>query len=625
MSVRAHGAHLEKYWEAVHRWAAALAAWRQALRRASQWVQPADADAWREAQRQLELADVSLFPAEESLPIAALAAAHLRRAADAVGGAARVLASPAMFAVTGQTVTEERAAGLRAERAAAAEHAAAHAAALAAAAAAGAACAALSADHGADRGADHGAIDGADHGAALSADHGAINGAALSAESIIDCPAKLDGEVAAALFVNAVRCAAEHLRARFARGELDIAAVSSGEIEAAKQTLALYDRELAAAPDGALGIPADSREAAAHDAATLSKYHPLQALNEEVPGFTYTKKEGVSNCPACQIDIRLPTATRDVEYDLARLIDGRYATQFGPIQTQTSGLNYHLVQRLQTVKTTPRATLSAPPDTPLSAPPDTPLSEPSDTAAPCAVPDAPRCEPICRAGDRLQFVGTKLRSAAQPHDRAFLAGARPRALALAALLAATAVRQIEAEDGMGAGRARRAALQAKFDARVRADPVPAGAPGKDLIVAALVKAFEAELDADFPAGLRDYYTMATGEPAAEPAGYITMAFARLAQQYPAMPAAAAREAAQTRMLSACGAAHEFQRHLTKQFSVQRPGLDAFQGAAGSAAAKPALRSHLLAGYRKAAAAAAADCVALPVAPSLKLYSATLAI
>ena len=313
--------------------------------------------------------------------------------------------------------------------------------------------------------------------------------------------------MAAALFVNTVRCAAEHLRARFARGELDIAAVSSGEIEAAKQTLAIYERELAAAPDGALGIPADSREAAAHDAATLSKYHPLQALNEEVPGFTYTKKGAEERCPACQIDIRLPAATRDVEYDLARLIDRRYATQFGPIQTQTTGLNYHLVQRLQTVKITPRTPPGTDPDAPTETDPDAPRPDEDapdtpGTASSCAVPDAPRCAPICLAGDRLQFAGTKLRSAALPYDRAFLAGARPRRLALAALVAAAAVRQITAEDSMGVGRARRAELQAKFDARVRADPVPAGAPGKDLIVAALVKAFEARSGAGASASRR---------------------------------------------------------------------------------------------------------------------------
>ncbi len=159
---------------------------------------------------------------------------------------------------------------------------------------------------------------------------------------------------------------------------------------------------LEAAKNGSLGIPGDTPEDILADSRRGRSYHPMQTLaamprlvvpqgghrapraakiggaiawtplalesGEVLPalpwapfleqtGFidlrTELAKGGNATADPLQpvVDARLPQAKKDVQYDLAALIDPARA---GPGDTVRSGLNYKLVERLRSIRETPR-------------------------------------------------------------------------------------------------------------------------------------------------------------------------------------------------------------------------------------------------------------------------------
>jgi hypothetical protein len=105
------------------------------------------------------------------------------------------------------------------------------------------------------------------------------------------------------------------------------------------------------AKDEALGIPPDSPDAVAADAAARAGMHPLQAM-----GVTFglvaageEKARARSVGGAVTIDATLPQARTAVRYNMAPLVDVRTAAAFGPLANIYTGLNYRLVDRLRTI------------------------------------------------------------------------------------------------------------------------------------------------------------------------------------------------------------------------------------------------------------------------------------
>jgi len=534
-------------------WSRALADYRAAQLHCAARVAPADAKKWAAARQQLDSAELE-FELPSGMPSELAAAAQLSRASVAINGAAQVLLDPASFASSGQTDTGDRMTALKK-------------------AAAAATAAAATKQQATMRAGEYGA------GCPLA-----------DLQAALECPDRFGGEVATELFVSALRCA---------------------KCECKSECKCIRSTALASAPDMILGIEPDSRAAAARDMAALSGYHILQRLNEEIPGFV-SGDDRDNGAPSGAIDVSIASASFDVEYDLARLIDRRRATQFGPVAAMTAGLNYRIVERMRSIRAAARFR--------------------RDTAAPPAEPPL-----ICPANSRLQLsVGGAARVAPPARsDRAPFAGARPRAAAHAAAVAAATEAAIRAESAWRAGAPGRPArdLRAEFDSRVRANPVPAGAPAGGELLAAVTAAFEAALYARPPADAKAFVEMACG---ADAVSYICAAYcarpgvahlsdARPRGRPPIAAAALAREAYQTRMLSVTAAAREFQRHLAAAFAQQQPGDGAFVGKRADESADAVRHTALMVDFRRAAAAAQAACIALPIAPSLKLYSATLAV
>ena len=582
---------VQEFFAALLEWAAALETFRAAQLRVAAGVHPARPAEWAAALSRLGLAaGPPAGPANTSdFAAAVAAAAALGRMALATSEAARVILDPGAFARTGQTETEDRRAALRAAAGAAAAAAGARRRALAAAGAAGAAAPA-----GAWR-------------------------AVAAADRFV-------GEVATEAYVCALRCA---------ESDSESGADSDSDSESASGSAAA----LAAAADGVLGIAPDSAAAVARDTTALAQYHVLQRLNEEVPGLVQgadaravasetaravaETARAVAETAQTIVDISLPQASFDIEYDLTRLIDRRRATEFGAIAPMTAGLSHRLVERLRTIRAAPRTAHGAAP-------------QPADGAAQLPQPPArvPAGEPLrLRVAPLLDGDCEGALRVAPPRARARapFAGARPRAAALAAAGAAAGTAALAAAPWPPAGRD----LRAEFDAKVRDNPVPAGAPSRDELLAALAAAFEGALAAAPPADRAAYYEAAAGESAET---YITAALARIAAAHGSATlqiaasalqvgnsgggrsAGLARELRLTRMLTTIAAARDLRRQLAEAFARLRPDY-AELGPAGEVVQ----RAALMAGWRRAAAAAVAATTAAPIVPSLKLYSATLAV
>jgi len=99
------------------------------------------------------------------------------------------------------------------------------------------------------------------------------------------------------------------------------------------------------AQDYSLGLATGTPELAAADSKTLQKYHPLQAM-----GYAPMKFGASILGVEGSINLRFPQAKLVAAYNLPPLIDRRAALKFGPIASNVSGLNHHLVNRLRTIR-----------------------------------------------------------------------------------------------------------------------------------------------------------------------------------------------------------------------------------------------------------------------------------
>jgi hypothetical protein len=103
------------------------------------------------------------------------------------------------------------------------------------------------------------------------------------------------------------------------------------------------------AKDEALGIPPDSPEAVAADAAARAGMHPLQAMGVTFGLVAEGEEKARSVGGAVTIDATLPQARTAVRYNMAPLVDVRTAASFGPLANIYTGLNYRLLDRLRTI------------------------------------------------------------------------------------------------------------------------------------------------------------------------------------------------------------------------------------------------------------------------------------
>jgi hypothetical protein len=99
-----------------------------------------------------------------------------------------------------------------------------------------------------------------------------------------------------------------------------------------------------------LNLPIDTIETITAATTARSKMHPIQAMGvtfgmyvgNTVPRDTVMQDDA--------IDLTLPQAVRAVEYLSDQLISREGAEKFGPIATTSAGLNYNLVQRMDTMR-----------------------------------------------------------------------------------------------------------------------------------------------------------------------------------------------------------------------------------------------------------------------------------
>ena len=177
--------------------------------------------------------------------------------------------------------------------------------------------------------------------------------------------------------------------------------------------------QLRRAPDCALGVPADTVAAATRDAAELAHLHPLQRIGGAVPVGELTLQRET-------IDLSLPQALFDVVYNITPLIDRKEATKSGPMVNIEAGLNYNLVERLLTIRMTPR--------------------EPRQSSQ-------PEIGAITPAGESLS-VSLNRKTAgllSGASARAYFAGIRPRAEAVATALGGLITAAIHTEAAWGYG------------------------------------------------------------------------------------------------------------------------------------------------------------------------------
>jgi hypothetical protein len=127
---------------------------------------------------------------------------------------------------------------------------------------------------------------------------------------------------------------------------------------------AAAEKMLEAAKNGSLGIPSETPEGILADSRRGRGYHPIQTLGAmprlanaaqgksgaAQPTFWAPPGPAEGGPEEPVVDARLPQAKKDVQYDLAALIDPSRAAG----DTVRSGLNYRLVERLRSIRETLR-------------------------------------------------------------------------------------------------------------------------------------------------------------------------------------------------------------------------------------------------------------------------------
>ena len=268
------------------------------------------------------------------------------------------------------------------------------------------------------------------------------------------------------------------------------------------------------APDCALGIPADSAAAAARDTADLAHLHLLQRIGSAVPvGDQPLRRE--------TIDLSLPHALFDVTYNIIPLIDRKEASKFGSMVNIEAGLNYNLVERLLTIRMTPR--------------------EPRQS-------DQPEIGAITPAGESLSVSLNRkmagLLSGASA--RAYFAGIRPRAETVATALSGLITAAIRAEAAWGYGneapsirneppglRNEPPGLRNEYSELSKQLSPQEGACNNEPLLAALVTALDGRLSAvsDAPAAgkslRQSFNNIVLNDSAAEAGGYICEAVGQI--------------------------------------------------------------------------------------------------
>ena len=233
-------------------------------------------------------------------------------------------------------------------------------------------------------------------------------------------------------------------------------------------------RILNGARDLALGCPpAFETVTVTADTEALSEYHPLQAMMyapappspEPAPG-------------GARLDVSLPQARLAVEYDLAPLIDKRRAAEFGPIAPSTSGLNYKLVERLRTIRVAP--TGPRPEGAPLSRPLPVQEGRLGVISEGREFSLAPACFPGPGSKGGVRWAP--------------LAGALPRVGAYSAETESVILDLVRQEREAGWD----LDLRPRYEKAVETGEVSVGACNPDVLVDALVGAFEQRLSEPLP-------------------------------------------------------------------------------------------------------------------------------
>jgi len=289
---------------------------------------------------------------------------------------------------------------------------------------------------------------------------------------------------------------------------------------------------LQAAPDCALGIPMDSKEAASLDSKLLAEFHPLQQMGGSIPACfacfacltnraskTSETSEASEASETSIIDLSIGQALFDVAYDIAPLIDRKVAATFGPVVNIQAGLNFNVVERLKTIQMTPRGAKAG-------AKAGAKVDAKADAKAGIkAVADAitPANEAILVKVDQ-----NHARVLSGAHPRAYFAGMRPRAQKTADLLGGLIGIKIAEEAAWGQGHAAGLTIRSEYNEhvkRIRAADVPCNT---DALLVALTTALEQKLlltkDDSLGAGLAlNFLRVATSDHAASADGYICQA------------------------------------------------------------------------------------------------------
>lgn len=271
---------------------------------------------------------------------------------------------------------------------------------------------------------------------------------------------------------------------------------------------------LQAAPDCALGIPADSVEAASTDSKFLAGFHPLQRLGGSIPscfaGEASKASEASEASKASIINLSIEQALFDVAYNITPLIDRKAAAKFGPVVNIQAGLNFNVVERLKTIQMALRRTDSVLTDSVRA--------------------DSVRADVLTPANEAILLKvdqnGARELSGARP--RAYFAGARPRAQKSADLLGELIGIKIAEEAAWGQGHVAGSTLRGDYNEqvkRIRALDAPCNT---DALLAALITALEKKLppakDDSLDAGVAlDFLRIATSDHAASADGYICQA------------------------------------------------------------------------------------------------------
>jgi hypothetical protein len=415
----------------------------------------------------------------------------------------------------------------------------------------------------------------------------ALAGAALSSRMELDvfvawCDGTASrGEVASELYASALLCYAR-------RGS----APAAEHLEAAKA--------------GAFGLPADSVESALAACAALEQYHPLQAMaympgritiaGPNIAGPDIAGVDGVG--PA--VNLALSQARLDVVYDLARLTDRRSAGQYGPIATTTVGLNYRLVERLQSIRAEARR------------------RDGGQRAA-----DRPRLT----AGElALTVDGRTLCGMAPPSAGRWapFAGSRPHVAAYCAASAQIILGALRDERARGWG----FDLLAQYEQAGRGGQLPPDLYDAAALAAALHDEFGRAYDAAPPAVRPSDYRRLVVPEASGPGDYISAAVSQVsfmtlegrlraqgarAAKSRVPPALVEREGRMTQMLQATETAHTLWKRIKAAY--RDPPFDTFAGGARA-------RGAHMDTFRRIAAEALREELAGCMTPTMKMYALT---